>query len=100
MVTLTPGRYRPQPGGDVYDSIGRYYISADLWRRRMEEGRSDRADHDFVLGERVIEDIPDQWHRVHAKCRTCGEEREVFFGVEMVMLNRGWCIARPWWRFW
>ena len=52
--------------------------------------------HDFVLGDRVDEPMDPQWHRVHAKCSRCGEERQVFHAVPMRMLNVGPCERRGW----
>jgi len=51
--------------------------------------------HDFVLGDLVDEPMDPQWHRVHAKCPRCGEERKVYRAVPMDLLNAGECIKPP-----
>lgn len=90
-------RYRLHPNGDIYDSLGRYWIGPDLWGRRIAEGRSPYADHNFAPGTPLQEEgIPSRWGRVAARCRTCGEERKVFHGVDMDKLNHSWCVAKGW----
>jgi hypothetical protein len=89
---ITPGRY-VRRDGVVYDTWGRYFLDESLWQKRFAEGRSDRADHNFELGERIYEiDVPEPWHRVIARCERCGEERKVWHAVQMSELNREWCV--------
>lgn len=93
---VTPNRYvvPADPNGDVHNTWGGYYIDRGMWDRWMREGRRDWADHDFVIGGSVTEPgIPPEWGRSEAWCRNCGEHRLVFApGVEMAVLNHGWCI--------
>jgi hypothetical protein len=53
------------------------------------------ARHDFKLGAYIDEGIEDRWHRVHAKCQRCGEERKVWNQVPMDRLNAGTCLRMP-----
>ncbi len=93
---VSRGRYRATTDGEVFDTWGRYYISRELWDSWVLEGRSDRYDHDFVLGSDLVEDgIDRQWRRTAATCSRCGERRKVFWAVSLDDLNHGWCVAPP-----
>jgi hypothetical protein len=99
---MSKGRYRIS-GDQIYDTWGGYYITPQLWEQWRAGGRSDTADHDFVLGERVDEDLGEgneQWHRIHAVCNRCGETRQVWWGVNTRSLNLGWCVLEHRKSFW
>jgi len=75
---------------DQTDSTRSWHIS--LVHNTVNEPATYRV-HDFVLGARIVEpQIPDRWHRVHARCQRCGERRLVYHAVFMDDLNIGPCI--------
>lgn len=103
---ITEGRFL-QRQTSVYDTWGGYQISQELWDKRIAEGRTDKASHRFILGERVDEGEITEWYRVWADCPDCGERRKVYWAINLYDLNHGgWCIPRrnrkdlPWWKRW
>lgn len=91
---ITPGRYTLAADGEVFDLFGGHYISRDLWERRLAEGRSDRARHEFRYVDRPRVSIGQGWFLDHVECGTCGETREVGVSVDELNRQERWCMPR------
>lgn len=92
---ITPGRYVYAANGNILDTLGGYYISRDLWDRRLADGRSDTARHDFRHLDVPAESIGQGYYLESVECTRCGEKRQVGITASQLNYQERWCVSPP-----